>query len=304
MRIGFVMPAYNEELLLAETVAGVLPLVERLVVVNDGSRDATPRIADELATRHGPRVTAVHHPRNRGVGAAVITGLQALLADPQVEAIGIIGSDNQCDERLIPRFRQVLLDHPDLEVAKGSRFLHQASLHTMPRFRYWGNLGVSALMQIILGYRGMSDVLHGYLLARRRVFEEMDLGAIAAGYDLENTMMTEFRRIGCRFALLPSPSRYGREVSSIVLHKQIPKTLGKMARIVGSRVAIGPLRDRSSLLLLLASTGLMVLSLLTLNPLLGLAGFALLGGAFVAMWLTSPAVEHFPGVEETATETT
>jgi glycosyltransferase involved in cell wall biosynthesis len=301
MRIGFVMPAYNEELLLSETVASVVPLVDRLVVVNDGSRDGTGQLADELSTRHAPVVSAIHHPKNRGVGAAVMTGIRALLTEPAVDGIGIISSDKQCDERLIGRFRQVLEQHPDIDVAKGSRFLHRGTLHNMPRFRYWGNRGVSAVMQLILGYRGMSDILHGYLLARRGVFEQMDLDAIAAGYDLENTMMTEFRRIRCRFALIPSPSRYGREVSAIVLHRQIPKTLAKMARIVGGRLTIGPVKDRTSLMLLLASAALLVLGTLTMNPMLALAGLALLGGAFLAMWLTSPIVQRFPGVDDPAT---
>jgi glycosyltransferase involved in cell wall biosynthesis len=298
MRIGFVMPAYNEELLLAETVAGVVPGVDRLVIVNDGSRDGTGSIVDQLQALHAPRVSGIHHPTNRGVGAAVITGIRALLREADVDAVGIISSDNQCDDRLIPHFRRILEVYPDIEVAKGSRFLHRATLHNMPRVRYWGNRGVSAIMQLILGYRGMSDVLHGYLLARREVFERMNLEAIASGYDLENTMMTEFRRLGCRFALMPSPSRYGREVSDIVLRKQIPKTLVRMARIVGKRLMVGHLRDRASLILLIGSAVLLVLALLTLNPALALGGLALLGGAFLAVWLTSPKVRPFFDVDE------
>jgi glycosyltransferase involved in cell wall biosynthesis len=303
MRIGFVMPAYNEELLLSETVAAVLPLVERLVLVNDGSHDRTPRIVDELTAAHRPIVSAIHHGTNLGVGAAVISGIRALLAEPEVDAIGIISSDSQCDERLIARFRRVLEDDPQVEVAKGSRFLHPTSLRNMPRYRYWGNRGVSATMQLILGYSGMSDVLHGYLLARRGVFDRMNLDAIASGYDLENTMMTQFRQLGCRFALIPSPSRYGREVSAIVLRKQIPKTLVRIAHIIGGRLTTGSLKDRASLVLLLGSTALLVLAMVTFNPALLLMGLALLGGAFLAMWLTSPLVKRVPGVDEPATGT-
>ena len=270
VRIGFVMPAYNEEELLGETLDGCLHLVERLVIVDDGSTDATGRIADERARRDPGKIEVIHQA-NTGIGGAVIAGMRRLLARGDVDALGIIASDNQCDPALIPAFRRALETRPELDVVKGSRFLHPATLHAMPRFRYWGNRGVSALMQLVLGYRGMSDILHGYLLGRVEVFRAMDFSRIAAGYDLENTMMAEFRRLRCRFGLLPSPSRYGRERSKIVYRTQIPKTLRKMSDVLRVRLSTGPLSER-------------------LTPLLLVSGN--LPAAWLALMLTSPRVER------------
>ena len=270
MRIGFVMPAFNEEELLGETLEGCVDLVERLVIVNDGSTDATGRIADEWARAQPDKIEVIHQA-NTGIGGAVIAGMRRLLAHGDLDALGIIASDNQCDPALIPRFRQVLETRPELDVAKGSRFLHTETLHAMPRFRYWGNRGVSMVMQLVLGYRGMSDVLHGYLLGRVGVFRAMDFSRIAAGYDLENTMMAEFRRLRCRFGILPSPSRYGRECSKIVYRTQIPKTLRKMADVLRVRLGSGPLRERLAPLLLVSGN---------------------LPAAYLALVLTSPRVER------------
>jgi glycosyltransferase involved in cell wall biosynthesis len=270
VRIGFVMPAFNEEELLGASVAGCLPLVERLVIIDDGSTDATGRLADEWRARH-PQTVDVIHQRNKGIGGAVVAGIRRLLERDDLDAIGIIASDDQCDPALIPAFRRLLETRADLDVAKGSRFLHRATLHQMPRFRYWGNRGVSAAMQLVLGYRGMSDVLHGYLLARTGVFRAMELSRIADGYDLENTMMAEFRRLRCRFAIMPSPSRYGREKSKIVYRTQIPKTLRKMARVLGARLSSGRLSDRLAPLFLVSGN---------------------LPAAWLAMWLTAPKVER------------
>jgi len=240
VRVAFVMPAFNEEELLADSVDGCLPHIDRLVIIDDGSVAATGRIADDYARRHPDKIEVIHQA-NKGIGGAVVAGIRRLLARDDVDAIGIIASDDQCDPALIPRFRRILESDAAVDVAKGSRFLHPETLHHMPRFRYWGNRGVSAVVQLILGYRGMSDVLHGYLLARTRIFAAMDLGRIDDGYDLESTMMTEFRRLRCRFVILPSPSRYGRERSKIVYRTQIPKTLRRMAKLVALRVASGPL---------------------------------------------------------------
>jgi hypothetical protein len=179
-------------------------------------------------------------------------------------------------------------------VAKGSRFLHPASLGSMPRFRYYGNRAVSAVMQVVVGYWGMSDILHGYLLGRTQVFAAMDLSQVASGYDLENTMMAEFRRLLCRFVLVPSPSRYGRAKSSIVYRTQIPKTLGKVAAILSHRLRTGPLVDRITPALGVASGLCALHALATGSPRrLGWAALLLAGTAASLKW-TSPAVASAP----------
>lgn len=272
MRIAFVMPAFNEEELLGETVDGVLGCSDVAVIVNDGSTDRTGEIAEGYRERF-PKHIHVIHQQNQGIGGAVIAGMRYLLERPDIDAMGITASDNQCDPRLIPVFRHILDTEPGIDVAKGSRFLHPESLHSMPRFRYYGNRGVSLVMQLLLGYHNMSDVLHGFLLARRSVFERMDFSRIAVGYDLENTMMAEFRRLRCNVGLVPSPSRYGREKSKIVLHKQIPKTLRRMGRVFVQRTTTGPWTERLAPILLATGN---------------------VPAAYLAMRLTSPEVRIFP----------
>jgi glycosyltransferase involved in cell wall biosynthesis len=284
------MPAYNEEELLEETVAGVVPLVDRLFIVNDGSKDRTGQIAERLSRQHAGRVTVLTHERNQGIGGAVVTGMKAALAEADIDAVGIIASDNQCDPSLIPRFRTLLGQDEALDVAKGSRFLHPETLGQMPRFRYWGNRGVSWVMRLILGYRNMSDVLHGYILARAAVLRSLDWSQIAKGYDLENTMMAEFRRLRARFAIMPSPSRYGREKSKIKVHTQVPKTLARMLRVLLRRVVSGEPVDRLAPALLLLAPPLVVAGLALLLPLVAVAGGASVAASVALMLATSPSV--------------
>jgi glycosyltransferase involved in cell wall biosynthesis len=80
--LSYFFPAHNEEAnlpgLVEEALAALPALADRfeIVIVDDGSRDATPRLADELAERH-PEVRAVHHPVNLGYGAALRSGFAA-----------------------------------------------------------------------------------------------------------------------------------------------------------------------------------------------------------------------------------
>lgn len=96
--LSVVLPAYNEEGNLERTVRSVLRYLEatgrnhEVVVVNDGSRDGTGRIADELARQY-PRVRVVHHRRNRGYGAALRSGFQAA----QLAHVLLMDSDGQFD---------------------------------------------------------------------------------------------------------------------------------------------------------------------------------------------------------------
>src|SRR5689334_6321776 len=74
-------PAYNDSGTIAsmviravQTASALTPDYE-VIVVNDGSSDATPEIIDELARTYS-HVRAVHHPRNRGYGGALQTGFR------------------------------------------------------------------------------------------------------------------------------------------------------------------------------------------------------------------------------------
>src|SRR5688500_17814959 len=75
-------PAYNDSGTIASMVIRAVQAVSELtpdfevIVVNDGSSDATAEIADELARRY-PHVRVVHHPKNRGYGGALQTGFRS-----------------------------------------------------------------------------------------------------------------------------------------------------------------------------------------------------------------------------------
>jgi glycosyltransferase involved in cell wall biosynthesis len=81
--LSYFFPAHNEEANLRPLVGEameVLPGIAdawEIIVVDDGSRDATPSIADSLAEAHPGLVRAVHHPTNLGYGAALRSGLGA-----------------------------------------------------------------------------------------------------------------------------------------------------------------------------------------------------------------------------------
>ena len=96
-RFSYFFPAHNEEAnlegLVVEALASLPTLADEfeIVIVNDGSRDATGRIADELTAANPGIVRAVHHPTNLGYGAALRSGFRAAAFDH----VGFTDGDRQ-----------------------------------------------------------------------------------------------------------------------------------------------------------------------------------------------------------------
>jgi glycosyltransferase involved in cell wall biosynthesis len=86
-RLSYFFPAHNEEANLQGLVDEALEALPRIaetfeiIAVDDGSRDRTPEIANELAARHPGVVRTVHHPTNQGYGAALRSGFAAARYD-------------------------------------------------------------------------------------------------------------------------------------------------------------------------------------------------------------------------------
>lgn len=105
--ISVVLPAHNEEGNIAATVAGCVSYLERnssdyeVIVVNDGSRDRTREIVEQISSSN-PRVVLVNHEINRGYGSALRSGFDKA----SMEYIFFMDSDGQFDindlDRLLP----------------------------------------------------------------------------------------------------------------------------------------------------------------------------------------------------------
>ena len=94
-RVAVVVPAYNEEELLPETLAGIPGFVDRVIVVDDASIDGTVGRA-HAAAAGDPRIVVVARERNGGVGAAIVTGYERALEE-QVDVACVMAADNQMD---------------------------------------------------------------------------------------------------------------------------------------------------------------------------------------------------------------
>jgi len=170
-RMTFFFPAYNEEENVAETVRRAIeeigPLVEgsiEVLVVDDGSSDRTPQLADELAARD-ERVR-VHHQHNRGYGGALRAGFENARGD----LIGFSDGDLQFDLREMSRLLD-RLDHPSRPVdgVIGFRIKRRDPPH-----RIFIAKTYNAIVSVLFGLR-VRDIDCAMKLFRREVFDGLPL---------------------------------------------------------------------------------------------------------------------------------
>ncbi len=130
MLLSILIPVYNEELLVCDLLKKVMDLQlingidKEIIVVDDGSADQTHEVVQKLITANpNKNLRLLQHPRNRGKGAAVRTGLGAALG----EVIIIQDADLEYDPEDINRVIQPILDE-SAKTVYGSRILGEKAL--------------------------------------------------------------------------------------------------------------------------------------------------------------------------------
>jgi len=132
--VSVILPAYNEEAVIASTVATVLETLAtwtsdfEVIVVNDGSQDATFAILESIAAAH-PRLTIIHHVVNQGYGAALVSGFEASTKD----LVFFMDADGQFDIRDLERFFPLLQEY---DAVLGYRFNRQDTW--LRKLNAWG----------------------------------------------------------------------------------------------------------------------------------------------------------------------
>jgi len=179
-----VVPAFDCERTVGAVVRGLAGHLERVVVVDDGSSDATGAVAAEAGAE------VVPHDRNRGKGAALVTGIERALA-AGCEAIALLDADGQHDPADLPRLLAAWdARRPDLVV--GAR-LHDAA--RIPPARYWTNYIGSRILSRMTGFE-LEDSQSGYRLVAAPLARRLALRS--AGYAIESEMLIKASRLGAR----------------------------------------------------------------------------------------------------------
>ncbi len=237
-----VLPAYNEQASLPGLLARLAATArsERMVVwvVDDGSVDETAAVA---AQGHpGLDVRLVRHARNRGLGAAVQTGIRSALAaaDPD-DYVVVMDADDTHDPALITLLRTGLQAGADIVIC--SRFVDGGDDRTAPAFRRMLSRGAAVTFKRVLRVDNVHDFTSGYRAYR------VDVLAQAAKHWGER--LIEERGFACMVELLLKLRHFDPVVAEVPLVLQYDRKQGasklKLRRTIGQYVTL-LVRDRLS----------------------------------------------------------
>lgn len=198
--LAVVVPAHNEAATIAELLDRIhavrIPGHElRVFVIDDGSTDGTARIA------HERDATVTSHPVNRGLGAALRTGLRVAV-ESGAEAVVYLDADLEYYPEDIPAVVEPVLDGR-VEYVLGSRFLGEAGgVRGMKAYRWIGNHAFTALLCLLTG-RWMTDGQTGMRAFSRQAAHEAE---IVHDYNYAQVLTLDLLRKG--FAMREVPIRY------------------------------------------------------------------------------------------------
>lgn len=219
--IGVVIPAYNEEKLITKVLERIPDYIDRVYVVNDGSRDNTEAIAAKLALITPIKVKVISHERNSGVGKAIVTGYKNCLAD-NIDIAVVMAGDNQMNPEQLPKLlAPILEDKADYTV--GDRLSTRKHMKGMSQWRRLGNFLLKWLTRIAAWNFTICDPQNGYTAVTKQALSRLNLDKIYPRYGYCNDMLVKFSATGARIKQVRMPAVYGKEKSKIKYHKYIPK---------------------------------------------------------------------------------
>lgn len=217
-KIGVVVPAFNEEVLLSETIKGIPEYVSRIYIVDDCSSDRTPEVVKNLTD---PRVISLRHEVNMGAGKSVIDGYKMALED-KMDIVVVMDGDNQMDPAQMPRLLMPIIEGK-ADYTKGNRLITKEAREGMSAWRFFGNTLLSLLTKIGSGYWDLMDPQNGYAAASRKALETIDLDSVYTYYGYVNDILIKLNAYGMRVNDVVIPARYGNEKSSINYRKYVLK---------------------------------------------------------------------------------
>ena len=199
--VAAVIPAYNEARTIGEVVAGLVPLVGRVIVVDDGSGDATADRAESAGAE------VIRHGSNLGKGAAVRSGLRVALAGQFSHVLLLDGDMQHLPDEAARLLAEAERTSADLVV--GERVFDRA---TMPLSRYYANRVGSRVLSWFVGVP-LGDTQSGFRVFRADLLRNMPLRA--TGYEVETEMLVKAGRLGAHIARVPVSAVYGTGESKL-----------------------------------------------------------------------------------------
>jgi len=219
--VGVVVPCHNEETQIGRVIETMPDYVDRIIIVDDVSSDRTVAVVEDYIPRYPGRIRLIVHPKNGGVGAAIVTGYKAAVEE-KIDMTAVMAGDAQMDPDDLPALLEPVASG-EVDYSKGNRLFTGDAWNAIPKVRYLGNSALSLMTKVASGYWHVADSQTGYCVANLKALKTIDLDALYPRYGFPNDMLVQLNIYDFVVRDVPIQPVYGvGEKSGIKLYKVIP----------------------------------------------------------------------------------
>lgn len=223
-RIAVVMPAYNAEKTLEQTVRELPDVVDIKILVDDHSKDETARLSKELG------VLTFIHDANYGYGRNQQTCYREALA-AGADIVVMVHPDYQYTPALVTAMAS-MVSSGVYDMVLASRILGGGSLKGgMPLYKYVFNRMLTAFQNLFLGVK-LSEYHTGYRAFSRELLQTLPLLENSDDFVFDNQMIAQTVMFNFRIGEISCPTKYFAEASSINFKRSVEYGLGVLATTI------------------------------------------------------------------------
>lgn len=224
-KIGVVVPAHNEEVLIGRVIDTMPAYVDKIVIVDDCSRDDTVGKVKGYLTKkefQDGKLILVEHPVNKGVGGAIATGYE-WCRDQDIDIAIVMAGDAQMDPADMPALLEPIIED-GADYAKGNRLFTGDAWNKIPKIRYLGNSAMSLLTKIASGYWHVADSQSGYTAINLHALKRIDWERMYERYGQPNDLLVRLNIYNFKVRDVPVTPIYNiGEKSGVKPLRMIPK---------------------------------------------------------------------------------
>jgi glycosyltransferase involved in cell wall biosynthesis len=184
--IAAVIPCYNEALQIASVIRTMPEFIDKLIAVDDCSKDATAKVLEEIS-KENERVVYIQHEKNQGVGGAIATGYK-WARDNNIDIAVVMAGDGQMDPAELPKLLDPVASG-EVDYTKTNRLFYGDAFNQIPKVRYFGNSVLSLLTKIASGYWHIADSQSGYTAIGRNALHTIDWNKMYKRYGQPNDLL-------------------------------------------------------------------------------------------------------------------
>jgi glycosyltransferase involved in cell wall biosynthesis len=219
--ICVVVPAYNESTQIGKVLSTMPDFVDRVVVVDDASKDDTVDIARQHQNKI-EKLEVIQHETNQGVGAAISTGY-IRARDEAYDVTAVMAGDGQMDPLELGKIIDPVVDG-SADYVKGNRLFYGDAWNMIPHYRYLGNSFLSLMTKIASGYWHIADSQSGYTAISLIALKRINLDKIYNDYGMPNDLLIKLNQHDFRVRDVHIRPVYNvGEKSGIKVNKVIPR---------------------------------------------------------------------------------